>query len=244
MDIELYILILSGLGIIGICAFIFSKRYLSRLVDKRISAYQNDLMTNHYWEVENIYKQMRGWRHDYHNHIQTMKAHIQAGQTDGLLDYLDSLNDDLLTVDTIVKTGNIMIDAILNSKLSLAKSRNININAKAIVPSQLNISEVDLCVVVGNLIDNAMEACLKQESEADRFIRVYIGVLKGQLYISVSNSVAGRTNKKEGKYISSKGSPTHGFGLMRIDKIAAKYEGFVNRQDEKGVFATEILLKL
>ena len=244
MDIEIYILLLSGLVIIGICLFTFNKIYLPRWVDKRISSYQNDLITKHYREVENIYRQMRGWRHDYHNHIQTMKAHILAEQTDGLLDYLDNLNDDLLTVDTIVKTGNIMIDAILNSKLSLAKSRNININAKAIVPNQLNISEVDLCVIVGNLIDNAMEACLKQENEADRFIRVYIGILKGQLYISVSNSVAGRTNKKEGGYISSKTSPTHGFGLMRIDKIAAKYAGFVNRQDEEGVFATEIMLKL
>jgi sensor histidine kinase regulating citrate/malate metabolism len=242
MDIALYIL--SGLGIVGLSLFVFDRIYLPRLVDKKISSYHNDLITKHYWEVENIYKQMRGWRHDYHNHIQTMKAHILAGETDGLLDYLDNLNADLLTVDTIVKTGNIMIDAILNSKLSLAKSRNININAKAIVPKQLNISEVDLCVLVGNLIDNAMEACLKQENEADRFIRVYIGVLKGQLYISVSNSVAGRTHKKEGKYISSKGSHTHGFGLMRVDKIAAKYDGFINRQDEEGVFATEIMLKL
>lgn len=242
MDIALYLL--SGLVILGVALFIFNRRYLPRLVDKRISAYQNDLITKHYWEVENIYKQMRGWRHDYHNHIQTMKAHILAGQTDDLLVYLDNLNDDLRTVDTIVKTGNIMIDAILNSKLSLAKSRNININAKAIVPQQLDISEVDLCVIVGNLIDNAMEACLRQDNEADRFIRVYIGILKGQLYISVSNSVAGRTSKTAGKYVSSKASPTHGFGLMRIDKIAAKYDGFVNRQDEEGVFATEIMLKL
>jgi len=242
MDIALYIL--SGSGIVGLSLFVFDRIYLPRLVDKRISSYQNDLITKHYWEVENIYKQMRGWRHDYHNHIQTMKAHILAEQTDVLLDYLDNLNDDLLTVDTIVKTGNIMIDAILNSKLSLAKSRDININAKAIVPSQLDISEVDLCVIVGNLIDNAMEACLKLDKEADRFIRVYIGVLKGQLYISVSNSVAGRTNRKDGKYISTKDSHTHGFGLMRVGKIAAKYDGFINRQDEEGVFATEIMLKL
>ena len=88
MDIALYIL--SGLGFIGICLFIFNRLYLSRLVDKKISSYQNDLITKHYWEVENIYKQMRGWRHDYHNHIQTMKAHILAEQTDGLLDYLDN----------------------------------------------------------------------------------------------------------------------------------------------------------
>jgi len=236
MDIALYIL--SGSGIVGLSLFVFDRIYLPRLVDKRISSYQNDLITKHYWEVENIYKQMRGWRHDYHNHIQTMKAHILAEQTDVLLDYLDNLNDDLLTVDTIVKTGNIMIDAILNSKLSLAKSRDININAKAIVPSQLDISEVDLCVIVGNLIDNAMEACLKLDKEADRFIRVYIGVLKGQLYISVSNSVAGRTNRKDGKYISTKDSH------MRVGKIAAKYYGFIKRHDEEGVFATQIMLKL
>jgi sensor histidine kinase regulating citrate/malate metabolism len=151
---------------------------------------------------------------------------------------------DLTTVDTVFKTGNVMVDAILNSKISLAKSKNINISAKATVPNNIEISEIDLCVIIGNLIDNAIEACLKQPNEMDRFIRVYIGKLKEQLYISVSNSV-GSDIKKSGKtYLSTKNSDTRGFGLMRVDRIAEKYSGYVNRQNEEGVFATEVMLPL
>ena len=213
-----------------------------KMIDRRIAAWQNELVERHYDEVQNIYRTMRGWRHDYHNHIQTMKAHLSLGQTEELSDYLGKLDTDLTTVDTVLKTGNVMVDAILNSKMSLIKSKEIAVNAKATVPKELAVSEVDLCVIIGNLLDNAMEACLRQ-SQGERFIRVYIGNLMGQLYISVSNS-AGEVTKSNGHYLSSKQSASHGFGLIRIDRIVDKYEGYVNRQNEEGVFATEVMLPL
>jgi two-component system sensor histidine kinase AgrC len=213
-----------------------------KAIDRRISEYQNDLITRHCDEVENIYRQMRGWRHDYHNHIQTMLALVD--EPERIREYLWTLNDDLTSVDTVLKTGNVMVDAILNSKLSLIHSREIAVNAKASVPAKLRFSEVDLCVIIGNLLDNAMEACLKQENPEERFIRIYINVLKQQLYISVSNSVGGEVKKKGKQYQSTKNSPSHGFGLMRVDHIAEKYGGYVNRQNEPGVFATEVMLPL
>jgi len=217
---------------------------LAPLVDRRIAAFQRDLMEGHIAEVQNIYRQMRGWRHDYHNHIQAMKAHAELEQIAEIKKYLGKLDDDLTYVDTVIKTGNVMVDAILNSKISLAKSKEIPVNAKAAVPGSLSVSEIDLCVIIGNLIDNAAEACLKQPDEKDRFIRIYIGRHKEMLYISVSNSVGGEIKKSGKTYLSTKNSDSHGFGLMRIDRIAAKYGGYVNRQSEEGVFATEIMLPL
>lgn len=213
-----------------------------KMIDRRIAEYQNDLITKHCDEVQNIYKTMRGWRHDYHNHIQALLA--LSGDEEKTKEYLLKLNDDLMQVDTVLKTGNVMVDAILNSKLSLIQSKKIKVNAKAAVPKKLKISEIDLCVIIGNLLDNAMEACLRQPEEDQRFIRVFIGVLKDQLYISVSNSVGGNIKKSGKTYLSSKGSETHGFGLMRIDRLTEKYNGYVNRQNEEGVFATEVLLPL
>ena len=213
-----------------------------RAIDRRIAVYQNDLIAKHCEEVQNVYRTMRGWRHDYHNHIQAMLALTDKPQQ--LRAYLLKLNSDLTTVDTVIKTGNVMVDAILNSKLYLIQSRQINLHAKAVVPSDLRISEIDLCTVIGNLLDNAMEACLKQERDSERFVRVYIGILKKQLYISVQNS-SGQQIKKSGKtYISTKNSESHGFGLKRIDRIVAKYDGYINRQNEEGIFATEVLLPL
>jgi len=230
-------------GIAGVVLLVFLCRAVFiRLVDKRISAYQNDLVEKHYEEVENMYRQMRGWRHDYKHHIQTMKAHLLMEQYQELDDYLSELDTDLTEVDTILRTGNVRIDAVLNSKLAVAKAKGIRVNAKATVPEQLKMKEVDLCVIIGNLLDNAMEACDKTEEEK-QFIRVYIEALKEQLYIYVSNSMADNVRKSGGQYLSTKRG-SHGFGLMRIDRVVKKYNGYLNRQHEEGVFATEIMLPL
>lgn len=190
-----------------------------------------------------MYQQTRGWRHDYRNHIQTMKAYLAMDELDKLSDYLGELDKDLTNVDTVLKTGNVMIDAILNSKLSLAKSKKIQISAKAIVPKKLNISEVDLSIILGNLMDNAMEACDKVQEE-ERFIRVYIDILKGQLYIYVMNAVNNKLTRRGKRYLSTKSGKHHGFGLMRMDNVVKKYDGYLERQNEEGVFATEIMLPL
>lgn len=239
------LLFIIGLIIsLGIIIFFIIRYILIKLVDKRIANYQNDLVSKQYNEVENIYKQMRGWKHDYHNHIQVMKAYLELEKYKEMDIYLDELARDLTTIDTVLKTGNIMVDAILNSKLSLAKSQEININAKATVPKDLNIADIDLCVVIGNLMDNAMEATIKLENPEDRFIRVYIREMKNQLYISVTNSVGGKVKKFNLEYISTKLGINHGFGLKRVDSIVRKYNGFINRQNEEGVFATEVILPL
>ena len=222
-----------------------------RAIDKRIAGYQQELIERHCDEVQNIYKTMRGWRHDYHNHIQTMQAiawqiRQEGGKCDALSrleEYLNNLDDDLTTVDTVVKTGNVMVDAILNSKLSLIKARKIPLKAKAAVPPELEIGEVDLCVIIGNLLDNALESCLLGNPK-EAFIRIYIGVLKGQLYISVVNSAYGKISKTGKRYLSTKGSKGHGYGLMRVDRIVNKYHGYINRQNEEGAFVTEVMLPL
>ena len=221
----------------------FIDLFFRAAIDRRIAAFQNDLMEKHVTEVENIYGQMRGWRHDYHNHIQTMKAYRSLDENEKIDTYLNSLETDLAGVDTLIKSGNVMVDAILNSKLSLAKNRKITINAKAVVPKNISVSEIDLCVVIGNLLDNAVEACLRLDDEAKRFIRVYMDLKRDNLYLSVTNSSGGRTQKQNGRYISGKGE-NHGFGLMRVDKIVAKYAGYIKRRDEDGAFTSEIMLPL
>ncbi len=216
--------------------------FFRKAIDRRIAAFQSDLMEKHVAEVENIYRQMRGWRHDYHNHIQTIKAYRSLGQDARVDDYLNELETDLDSVDTLIKSGNVMVDAILGSKLSLAKDRDISVNAKAVVPKALTVSEIDLCVVIGNLLDNAIEACMRIDDASARFIRVYMDVKRDSLYLSVTNA-SSATRKRGGKYQSLKGG-NHGFGLLRVDSIVEKYNGYIRRGDENGAFTTELLLPL
>ena len=213
----------------------------SRKMHRQIDSYQQELIETHYREVDNMYRQMRGWRHDYRNHIQTMKAYAAAGDWEALKQYLDLLDEDLTTVDTVIKTGNPMTDAILNSKISLAKAKGIEVVADAHIPVKLKISEIDLCCIIGNLFDNAIEASV-QLPEEQRVIRVYMDMRNTQLYISFTNFTAGKKMKKEGKRFRSTKGEGHGFGLVRMDAIVERMEGYISRNSEDGAFTTEILL--
>lgn len=215
--------------------------FFTKRADRQIAAYQRELIETHYAEVDNMYRQMRGWRHDYRNHIGVLKAYAANGDMEAIKGYLDALDTDLSTVDTVIKTGNAMADAILNSKISLAKARHIAVKADAHIPVALKTSDIDLCVIIGNLFDNAIEASMALPEE-ERKIRVYMDMKNTQLYLSFTNFTAASKMKKIGKrYPSTKGAG-HGLGLVRIDDIIARYDGYLSRNSEDGAFTTEILL--
>ena len=217
--------------------------FMRKSYEEAATEYQNKILDKQVEEVQNIYFTMRGWRHDYHNHLQKLKAHIMMNQISEASKYLNDLEVDLDNVNQLVESGNINLDAILNSKISLALKNEIQINYKASVPKDLSVSDIDLCVLIGNLIDNAVEACDKIKDGNPRFIRIYVGIFKKQLYISVSNSTNELIKKLDEEYITTKRG-NHGHGLKRINNIVNKYGGFINRQNEPGVFASEVLLPL
>lgn len=215
--------------------------FWDKMIDRRIAAYQSDLLAVHYAEVENMYRQTRGWRHDYRNHIQVLNSYAEQGDLEAVKRYLRELDMDLNTVDTAIKTGNRMTDVILNSKISLARSKNISVRADAHVPVSLSTSELDLCIIIGNLFDNAIEACM-QLPEEERLIRIYMEMKNTQLYMSFTNTTALKKQKKvSGRFLSTKGSG-HGYGLVRIDTIIERCQGYISRNSEDGAFTTEILL--
>lgn len=217
---------------------------LKNKYDKRLSDFQDSVLKKQRDEVQNIYQTMRAWRHDYHNHMQSIKALLEMQKMKELSDYLDNLEKDLDSIDIAIRTGNVGLDAILSSKVSIARKNNIEVNCTAKVPQDLTVSDVHLCAIVGNLMDNAIEACEKiPQGTVPRFIRIYIGLFKSQLYISVSNATCEKHRKRLSELVTSK-LGEHGFGLRRIDKLAEKYDGYVNRKNEPGIFATEVMLPL
>ena len=232
----------------GIAALIFVlleyllQRIMKREEDKTI-IYQNKLMKQQMDEIENIYMTMRGWRHDYHNHLQSLKGYLSLNKVDQMKNYLNELETDLDSIDTLYHSGNLQLDSILNAKLAIAEKGQIRIHCDASIPPQLHVSDLDLCVILGNLLDNAIESCRKIKDSDERFIRVYIGILKKQLYISITNATSETVKQRTDHYFTTKRGD-HGHGLKRVDQVVKKYDGYLNRQNEPGVFATEIVLPL
>ncbi|MDE7282936.1 MAG: GHKL domain-containing protein [Lachnospiraceae bacterium] len=215
---------------------------LQKWIDKRIEDYQSDLLQKYCDEVESMYKKMRGWRHDYHNHIQALQASMALGKYEEVNEYLRELNDDLTQVDTTIKTGRIMVDAILNGKLNIAAQNKIAVNAKAKIPEGTPVTDVDMCAIIGNLLDNAIEEN-KRLPQENRFLRIYIGQKNTQLYLAFTNAAGKKRDKRRSLFLSSKGGQ-HGLGLVRVESLVKKYGGLFSADSEDGGFTAELLIPL
>lgn len=209
---------------------------------KNIDAMQRKFLSHQYEEIKNVYLNMRGWRHDYHNHIQAMKAYLAMGEVEELQEYIAKLEKELDSVDSLVQSGNIMMDAILNSKISIMMKYGIQVDFKAVLPEELKIKDIDICVMVSNLLENAIESCMKIPVDK-RFIRIYSEVFGSQFYMSIQNSAQEELDFNEKNYISTKRGE-HGLGMKRVQFLVNKYDGFLNLQNEPGIFASEITIPL
>ena len=182
--------------------------------------------------------------------------------------YMEKLEETMETLDYQFATGNPVTDVVINDKYRKGKALGIDFQVQFCYEAGDGISVFDMGILLNNLLDNAMEACLagkgkdalrermagkaplneddpgENAGERPPFIRIYIGVLKDQLYISVANSSFGKISKIGRRYLSTKESKGHGYGLMRIDRIGERYHGYLNRQNEEGAFVTEVMLPL
>ncbi len=289
-DEKIIIVILAVYAVVMTAIFLIVLHCRKKKQEKRFYDFQNKALNTQMEEMNQIYRNVRGWRHDYHNHMQTIKAHLALGQIAEAESYVDKMEGELDRIDFKYKTGNIGVDAILNSKLTLAEKHGIAVKCDAVLPKELSVSQLDLSVILGNLIDNAVEACDKipdkkvqedkrqstdisestgasqemantgrdalnsesgtrpeldtsEEERPGRFLRIYMCVRKKQLYLSVTNATSEIIRKLDQEYISKKRG-NHGHGLKRIDMTVEKCGGYINRQNEPGVFATEIMLPL
>lgn len=210
------------------------KRTYIKLVE-----YQTEQSEQHLNEVRSIHREMRGYKHDFHHHLQTLKGYMQAGEYERVVSYIDELDEKLQNVDTLLKTGNVSLDAILSAKLAQAKSENIAVTIKANVPDKLTLTDVELCIIIANLLDNAIEACRDVDSE--RIMRIYIAMKGKMLYFSMLNSAGEKKSKKGGLFASNK-TGIHGFGLRRAEAIIEEHGGWCKYNSEDGAFTSEFLV--
>lgn len=201
--------------------------------------HQNEQAARHLEEVRGIHTEMRGYKHDFHLHLQTLKTQLEAGEVRRALAYMEELDQKLMTVDTLLKTGNVSLDAILSAKLAQAKQDKIAVSVKACVPEGLLLSDVELSIVLGNLLDNAIEGC--RAATGQRFIRVYLAVKGKMLYFSMLNAAGPRQQKVESLFLSRKAG-LHGFGLRRAKAILEAHGGWCKFNSEDGAFTSEFLV--
>lgn len=205
----------------------------------KLMEYQAEQAARYLAEVRSVYQEIRGFKHDFHHHLQTLKGQLEAGEISRALDYIDELDQRLLQMDTLLKTGNVTLDAIFSAKLAQAQATGITVAVKASVPDTLTLSDVELSIIFGNLLDNAIEAA--QTASGERFIRIYVGMKGKMLYFSMLNA-AGEKQKKQGSLFATGKTGSHGFGLKRAEALLQRHGGWVKYNSEDGAFTTEFLV--
>lgn len=216
-----------------------------KYVELAMKLQRTKLEANYLKEIDNIYSDMRTWQHDYKNNLNALRILVDNAETRKALEYIDNMYGETYKSTIMLQTGNLALDAIVSSKLCLARSHNIEVTMQAVYPENNFISDNELCALVGNLLDNAIEACIHMEDAAERkFIDFSLLVKKKNLLISVCNSYNNEIQCRGNRYITTKKEPFHGIGISHIDAIVAKHQGHVLRSHENGVFETHIMLPL
>lgn len=200
---------------------------------------QEEQARRHLDEVRSIHSEMRGYKHDFHHHLQTLKGQLEAGEVDRAIAYIEQLDRNLQGVDTLLKTGNVTVDAILSAKIAQARAEGIAVTVQANLPRELTLSDLELSIVIGNLLDNAIEACRKAEGK--KFLRLTLRIKGNMLYFYLLNS-AGKKQTKIGSLFRTGKSGAHGFGLHRAEAIVRQHGGWVKYNSEDGAFTSEFLV--
>lgn len=155
--------------------------------------------------------------------------------------YFDKLNIYYEKEKSLVNCGNFVIDAMMNSKYLIACKENIKHEDRIVVPEAMNFEDVDLCILLGNMLDNAYEATKKAEK---KIINTSIIYSKGKLTIGVKNTYDGIIEKdRKGNYISTKMNKTnHGMGIKLMQRIVDKYNGFLSLENDDNYFVVIAVL--
>ena len=218
------------------------------LQDTLAAAYEDKLKSTLHAQEKEFYfaqaqlmqksvKKVRSVRHDMNFHLATLKD--IAADNQAATDYINNLLGDIGESEVYSNTGNIAFDSIINFKLKTAKDDHIKVDLSLLIPPVLNIEIADIVTILGNLLDNALDAVAKVE---DKTIRLDIAFSKGNLHIKLDNAFDGDVKYIDGRMVSLKAGDEHGYGLQNIRKSVEKYDGHMDMSHVGNVFSVDILL--
>lgn len=207
----------------------------ARLLELEEVQYRNLLSTT---------ETLRSIKHDIHHHLATIESLIQQNETERLTSYLKEYQTHFNLDYTSVSSGNIVIDSILSTKQYFAKQQHIELSYAILLPDKMPFTDVALSALLGNLFDNAMEAC-SHITESDRFIHFQMKTHENMLLIHIENSFDGIINEPtKHVLLSRKREVDHGIGLKRVKTLVEEVNGFTDIRYEKNTFIVHIIAPL
>lgn len=237
--------VLSGLSLFVVVLSVFG---MERIYVEQKKAGQYQAQVAVYQMLQGQYSQAERLRHDLKNHMLALRGLWVEQAWEKLGDYLMKMENGAQLGTNEETTGNRAVDAILQQKRKLAEDRGIDWECDVRIPKDCQINEFDLCILFGNILDNAVEACrrLQREAAGQRvkpFIRVQACTVKKCFLLEARNSMdageklSGETSEKENRQ-------GHGIGLLNVGDVVRGYDGAMNTEIGGGVFGISVLLPL
>lgn len=220
--------------------FMFFHRFQMLKTENKMLLELETLSENHMKDIEIMMEKNRIQTHDMKHHLLILREYGQEKQWDSLMSYLNELSDDILVSQKAMWTQVGILDTLLEQKKAKAESKGIEFRIRADRIGELPFSDMEICTLFSNLLDNAIEACEKIPDDR-RWIEIHITRKSAMLYITISNSIKGRPLEKEGKLITNKENhQLHGYGIKSVQKIVRKYEGEFSYQVHENEFVVTI----
>ena len=208
-----------------------------KLLKHQLKLYQKQLAL-----TEKSQKTICSLRHDMKYHITFLRSCLRKKDIPNALRYLDEIEKCIETSENFIHSGNYAVDSILNYYLGHATQLGCKLTTKIMVPPKLKISDFDLTILLGNLLENALDAIRRVEK---RTLDVYMNYEINILYISIYNSYDGVYKKNDRNYVSTKkDTKNHGYGLQNIQAILDKYNGISQFTAEQSTFRADIILNI
>lgn len=208
-------------------------------------AQQLELCTQQAEERENLYLEIRRNCHDLRKHLSGLLGMIQTRQIKEAEKYILQLLDDGIGEQPkeISHSGNIIVDSLINHVHALAQKDNIQFNVNIFIPASLPFESRHLAIILGNLIENALEAC-RDVPDNKGIIYLNISYLKGMLQLTIKNNYQSKRKKDVlGRYLTTKNNTTyHGLGLLSINHAVANYQGQVDIIDSNNEFQVTVVM--
>lgn len=224
---------------------LFMFEYIGTLAQRNLDA-QTELQRTkwenaHFKNVKDTYQALRSWKHDFQNHLEVLNTYLNNKNYTEMEKYLAQISGEIEPLLHLYYTGNTVADAVLSNKLFIAHAKGIRVNASLVLPEKLGISDVQLCSVLSNLLDNAIEA---QDSVTNPFINVTIRQERGMLYIKIENASSGKYKFNKKQLTTSKMTKDHGIGIQQVKKIVENTRGIIDVQPQADLFTVKILIPL
>lgn len=195
-------------------------------------------------ELRELHQNVRQLKHDMKNHLMVLTAYLNDGEYDQAKAYTSELLDKFSTMHSYIETGNVLMNHIINEKLSYAKSLGILVKAEIENLAFERMSRMDFSALLTNMLDNAIEALAREKKQEEKSqLQVLISAWRGYETLCVKNQIFHSVLQENPELVSTKAEKDqHGLGVGKIKSITAQYGGMVDFYEEDKFFCVKVFI--